>query len=403
MKLSEIWSMVGPVPVLAHRPPAATVDDLHRRARRRLPLPIADYLDGGAEGEVSLRTNTEAFARWAFTPRSVPGVGSVDTSTTVLGTRWSAPIGLSPTGYGRLMHPDGELGVARAATLRGVPYVLSTVATTTIEDVATVCDPRPPWLQLYALRDRAVTEHMVARAHDAGCEVLELAIDTAVSGNRLRDRRNGLSIPPRLDLPTLARIGIHPAYWWAMVTNPALDFAQVRASEHVGTSLDGGSVADITGQFEAGLSWDDVDHLRRIWPGRLLLKGPVGAVDAVRARDAGVDGVHLSNHGGRQLDRSVPPLVLVPEVRAAAGEDFTILVDSGVRTGADVAIAIALGADAAFVGRPYLWGLASDGAAGVLRVIDILTEELTRTLHLLGVPDVASLRAGGPDLVRAVP
>jgi L-lactate dehydrogenase (cytochrome) len=376
-----------------------TVQDFHRRARRRLPTPIADYLDGGADAERSLHENRRAFRDYDLVPRVLQDVSETSTSTTLFGVEHAAPLGLAPTGYTRLLSPAGEIGVATAAARRRVPYAISTVSTTTLEDVARASGT-PPWFQLYLLKDRGVTRDMVARAAASGCPVLEIAVDTAVSGNRLRDRRNGLTIPPRLDASTLAQIGVKPAYWAGMLAGPSLEFANVAASQHAGAGISGGSIAAITSQFDPTVGWDDIAGIRDLWPGTLLLKGPIGAEDALTAKSLGVDGVHLSNHGGRQLDGAIAPIRLVPEVRAAAGDDFGILVDSGVRTGSDIAMALCLGADAAFIGRPYLWALVASGGRGVERVIDILTDELRRTMQLLGASSVADLRRDGHDLVR---
>uniref|UniRef100_UPI003D7DA848 alpha-hydroxy acid oxidase n=1 Tax=Kineococcus sp. SYSU DK003 TaxID=3383124 RepID=UPI003D7DA848 len=306
----------------------------------------------------------------------------------------AAPLGLPPSGYTRMIAARGEPAVAAAAAAAGLPYTLSTMATTSLEDLAAQVPHGERWFQLYVWKDRRLTEQLVRRAADAGYGVLEVAIDTAVSGYRVRDVRNGFTIPPALTLGSLLDIGTRPAYWSAMLRNPALTFANVSSG---GTS--GYTIENITQQFDPAVTWDDVARIRDVWGGKLVVKGPVSARDAVRARELGLDGVHLSNHGGRQLDRAVAPVDLVAGVRAAVGEDFTVLVDSGVRHGADVATAIALGADACLVGRPYLWALAAAGGEGVSRVLQLLTDQLRRTLQLLGVTTVEQLRREGPDLL----
>lgn len=398
MKLSEALDFVG----LPRARPAGrhsgwhTVGDVHRAARRALPRGISDYIDGGADAEVSVTANEEVFRALRWLPDSLVPADAVDTATELAGEPWTLPIGLAPTGYTRMIHPRGEYAVAAAASTAYVPYVLSTVATTTIEDVTRAS--RAPWSQLYAMRDRTVTDDLVRRAADAGSPVLEIAIDTAVAGNRVRDRRNGLTIPPRMTSQTILGIAIKPRYWVGMLTGESFDFAQVKASDHAG-SLPGGSIADITGAFDAALDWDEIARIRALWPRTLLLKGPIGRADVARARDLGVDGVHLSNHGGRQLDRTVAPIELVAGAREALGPDGLVVVDSGVRSGSDVAFAIALGADAAFLGRPYLWALAAGGEEGVLRLLEILRAELARTMALIGTPTVAALRERGAHLI----
>ena len=405
MKPREIFELIGRAPTgLSHSENALqntlTTADFRLQAKRRLPRPVFDYLEGGADSESSLQSNRDAFSKYFFVPSALKDVSKTDTSCEVLGAAASAPLGLAPTGYTRLLSQAGERGAALAAAQKSVPYVLSTVATTSLEDVIKFTGT-PPMLQLYILKDRAITRDMMSRATANGVTMLEIAVDTAVSGNRIRDRRNGLTIPPRLDLRALAQIALKPRYWAGMVLNPALEFANVKPSIGAGGGLGGGSISEITSQFDPAVTWDDIAEIRNQWPGTLLLKGPLSGVDAAKARSMGVDGVHLSNHGGRQLDHSIPPLELVAEVRAATDSSFTIIVDSGVRSGSDIALALCLGADAAFVGRPYVWALVSAGTTGVSRMIDILTDELTRTMQLLGVTSIAELKTSGRELIRA--
>jgi L-lactate dehydrogenase (cytochrome) len=295
-----------------------------------------------------------------------------------------------------MINPLGEPAVARAAANAAIPYALSTMASTSLEDLASApgVDAGDLWFQLYVWKDRALTMELVRRAEHSGYRVLEVAVDTAVSGNRVRDVRNGLTIPPALTLGSILDIGRKPNYWVGMLASPALEFANVSTSA-------GGSytVENISGQFDPAVTWDDLKRLREAWPGKLVIKGPIGAADAKRAQALGIDGVHLSNHGGRQLDRSIAPADLIRPVREAVGDDFGILVDSGVRHGSDIATAIALGADACFVGRPYLWGLVAGGQAGVEHVAGLLSSQFRRTLQLLGMPSVDELRLAGPGLL----
>lgn len=374
-----------------------SIDDVRLAAKRRLPRPIFDYVDGGADGEDSLRNNAEALARYRYQPRVLTDVGAPDISGTILGRKTSVPLGFAPTGYTKMIDPRGEPAVARAAAEAGIPYVLSTMASTSMEDLAGTggVNSEDLWFQLYVWKDRDLTLDLVRRAAESGYRVLEVAVDTAVAGNRLRDVRNGLTIPPALSLGSLLDIGRRPGYWAGMLAGPALEFANVEGS------ADGYSIENISRQFDPGVTWEDLETLREAWPGQLVLKGPVGAADAKRAQALGVDGVHLSNHGGRQLDRTLAPVDLVRPVRAAVGEDFAILVDSGIRHGSDVATAIALGADACMVGRAYLWGLVAGGQEGVEHVAGLLTDEFRRTLQLLGMASVDELRAAGPGILAA--
>lgn len=378
---------------------AHTTEDFRLLARRALPRSVFDYVDGGADEEASLRANVEAFRRRRFVPRSLVDVSAPDLGCKILGRAVSAPLGLAPTGYTRMISTAGEPAVVTAAAAAGLPYVLSTMATTSLEDLAAAAPTAERWFQLYVWKDRALTGRLVRRAAEAGYSVLEIAVDTAVSGFRVRDVRNGLTIPPALTLAGLVDIGMRPGYWTSMLRHPALRFANVGSDGTDGSS--GYTIENITSQFDPAVTWDDVARIRDQWPGRLVIKGPIGERDAVRARELGLDGVHLSNHGGRQLDRCIAPVDLVPRVRSAVGEDFSVLVDSGVRHGADIATALALGADACFVGRPYLWALAAGGHQGVARLLRILTDQLRRTMQLLGVTSIEQLRREGPALIVA--
>jgi L-lactate dehydrogenase (cytochrome) len=272
------------------------------------------------------------------------------------------------------------------------------MASTSLEALASGpgVDTGDLWFQLYVWKDRALTMELVKRADHSGYRVLEVAVDTAVSGNRVRDARNGLTIPPALTLGSILDIARKPNYWAGMLASPALEFANVSAGGSGGYTIE-----NIGGQFDAAVTWEDLELLREAWPGKMVIKGPIGAVDAKRAQALGVDGVHLSNHGGRQLDRTIAPADLIRSVREAVGDDFGILVDSGVRHGSDIATAIALGADACFVGRPYLWGLVAGGQDGVEHVARLLSSQFRRTLQLLGMASIDELRNAGPGLLLA--
>jgi L-lactate dehydrogenase (cytochrome) len=371
------------------------IGDLRSAARRVLPRSVFDYVDGGADEELSLAANTDAFRAYRLAPRALRDVSTVSLATCVLGTSLGAPIGLAPTGYTRIVSPAGEVAVARAAAAHGVPYVLSTVGTTSIEDFAAIDHPAL-WFQLYILRDRGLTWSLVERAAAAGLGVLEVTVDTAVTGARLRDVRNGFTIPPTLTLATLADIAVHLGYWTAMVTHEAPGFVNIAAPGATGPA----DLADVSALFDPALTWDDVAELRTRWPGRLLVKGPLGPADAQRALSAGADGIHLSNHGGRQLDRVIAPVELIRPVREHIGPDPVIVADSGIRHGADALVALARGADLCMVGRAYLYGLAAGGEAGVSRALDMLLGQLRRTMQLSGVRTLAELRDNADDIVR---
>jgi L-lactate dehydrogenase (cytochrome) len=374
------------------------VSDLRRAAKRRIPRPVFDYVDGAADEEIASAANTAAFRSWRFLPRVLAGVASAETAAPVFGTTLPVPLLLGPAGYTRMMHPDGEIGAARSALRHGIPYTLSTMASTGIEELrAGVAGAAPDgdgdlWFQLYLTKSRPQAFDLVARAADNGFSTLVVTVDTIVAGNRVRDLRNGLSIPPALTLSTVASVAMKPSYWYHLLAGPALDYANFagRAPTTVMKTAD---------FFDADLNWSDISDLRSRWAGKLLLKGPVGPADARRALELGVDGVQLSNHGGRQLDRTVAPVDLIAPVREAVGPSFTVLVDSGVRHGADVAVAMALGADAAVLGRAYLYGLMVGGEAGVDRALDLLSRQFLSTMQFLGVTSVTELRKHGRDLI----
>ena len=396
MRPSEIRQLIRMKPVeldATRRRLAAChdIDDLRTMGRRLIPRPVFDYVDGGADEEVSLAGNVRAFRRWRFQPRALPEVVTVDTSARLLDRDLPLPLALAPTGYTRMMHPDGEIGAARAAERHGLPYALSTMATTTIEALAASAQP-DLWFQLYIQRDTGMNKDLVDRAATAGYRVLMITVDTIVTGRRIRDRRNGLVIPPELTVKSLASIAAKPGYWVRMLRSDPINFANFAGQR--------GVTIHSTGElFNPAASWDDIAMLRDRWPGKLMLKGPISPSDARRAVSLGVDGLQLSNHGGRQLDRAVAPVDLIAPVREAVGPGVSLVVDSGVRHGSDIAVALALGADACSIGRAYMYGLMAGGEAGIDKAIDILTDQFNRTLHLLGVRSAAELRAHGRELL----
>jgi L-lactate dehydrogenase (cytochrome) len=401
MKLGEIRRLLaieGPEwhPVRRRLRRCHQIADLRALARRRTPRVVFDYVEGGADEELSLTRNVEAFRQWELVPGIPRDVSDADATASLLGARIALPLLCSATGYSRMMHSEGELAVARGAARAELPYCLSTVASTSIEDVAGTRHPNL-WFQLYVWRDREMTRELVRRAWAAGYRVLEVSVDVPVSGYRIRDVRNGLTIPPRLTPAALASILRRPGYWLDALRHPAITFANAPPSLEAGGGV---TIENMSAQFDPRLTWDDVAVLRAQWPGSLVVKGALGPEGALAALAAGADGVHLSNHGGRQLDRVVPPIELLPDVREAVGEEATIIVDSGIRHGTDIAVAIALGADAAAIGRAYLYGLMVAGQAGVERALALLAAEFKRTMQLLGVVSVAELRSEGAGLLQ---
>jgi L-lactate dehydrogenase (cytochrome) len=371
---------------------ALTIYDLRDIARRRTPRAAFDYTDGAADAEISLGRARQAFEDVEFHPSILKDVSAVDTSTTVFGGPAALPFGIAPTGFTRLMQTEGETAGAGAAAAAGIPFSLSTLGTTSIEDVKAANPNGRNWFQLYVMRDREVSFDLVRRAAAAGFDTLFFTVDAPVAGARLRDKRNGFSIPPEITLGTVLDAIPRPWWWWDFLTTPKLEFASLTST--------GGTVGELLdAAMDPTISFRDLDVIRELWPGKLVIKGVQNVEDCRVLADLGVDGIVLSNHGGRQLDRTTAPVDLLPGVRAALGPDVPLLVDSGVRHGADIAVALALGADAVGIGRAYLYGLMAGGEAGVDKVIEILAAEFTRTLHLLGVHDAAELRTAGRELL----
>jgi L-lactate dehydrogenase (cytochrome) len=363
----------------------ASIPDLRRLARRRAPRAVFDYTDGAAGEELSLRRSREAYARVEFQPRVLQDVSVVDTSTTVLGRRADLPLMFAPTGFTRMMHTDGESAVARVAARTGIPYALSTMGTTSIERLAAAAPDGRRWFQLYLWRDREASRDFVVRARESGYEALVLTVDTPVAGARLRDVRNGLTIPPSLSLRTFAEGALHPGWWLDLLTTEPLEFASLHRFE--------GTVAELVGMmFDPAATIGDLSWLRSVWDGPLVVKGIQTVADARAVVDAGADAVIVSNHGGRQLDRAPTPLEALPAVVDAVGDRAEVYVDGGILSGSDVVAAVASGARAALVGRAYLYGLMAGGERGVQRAADILREEVAGTLALLGVTRVSDLR-----------
>ena len=376
---------------------AASVEDLRRIARRRLPGGVFDYIDGGAEDERTLAANQAAFAATTWRPRVLRGIDEVDVTSTLLGRPLAYPLVLAPTGFTRIADPDGELAVARAAARAGLPYTLSTLGTRSIEEVRAVSDGRL-WFQVYAWRDRGLVKEMVDKAAAARYEALALTVDTAVLGRRERDVRRGFSLPPAIGPGTIVDGARHPGWTWSFVRSEPIRFANVAGGEG-GDGASPVTLSDYIGtQFDPALSWADVDWLRSIWHGPIVLKGVQTVEDAVLAADAGVDAIALSNHGGRQLDGAPAAFDLVAPVADAVGGRTEIICDGGVRRGGDIAKAVAAGATAAMAGRAYLYALGAAGERGVDRVLEWFRADIVRTMSLVGAGTVTELDRSLIDL-----
>lgn len=375
---------------------AYSIADLRIQARRRLPRPIFDYIDGGADDERALANNAGAFGRYDIVPDVLNDVSTIRTASTLFGQPVSTPLMLAPTGLTRMFHPAAEDAVARAAARHGLAYALSTMGTTRIEEWASAF-PGPRIFQIYVFRDRGLTTEFVQRCKAAGVHGLALTVDTPVAGNRERDHRNGLSLPPRLTLASLAHFAMHPGWSLPALTGSKFDLANV--SHRVDAlSRRSMSLFDYIGsQFDRSVTWKDVEWLAAEWGGPLSIKGVMTPEDARRAVDCGASGVMLSNHGGRQLDDAPAPVDQIAAVRERLGDGPEIICDGGVRRGSDLFKALALGANGVSIGRPYLYGLAAGGEAGVDRALGLLRAEFERTLTLAGVNDIAAI---GPRHVR---
>ncbi|MGC8481469.1 MAG: alpha-hydroxy acid oxidase, partial [Acidimicrobiales bacterium] len=302
----------------------------------------------------------------------------------IFGGTSSLPFGIAPTGFTRLMHTEGEIAGARAAANAGIPFSLSTLGTTAIETVRATAPHARQWFQLYVMRDRSISFALVERARDAGFDTLMFTVDAPVAGARLRDSRNGFSIPPQLSLTTLANAALRPNWWWDFLTTPTLEFASLTST--------GGTVGQLLdAAMDPTVSFDDLATIRAMWPGKFVIKGVQSVEDAVHLARLGVDGIILSNHGGRQLDRAPVPFLLLPEVVREVGSDVEIVIDTGITHGADIVAAIALGASFTLIGRAYLYGLMAGGQRGVERAITILADQIERTMKLLGVASLSEL------------
>jgi L-lactate dehydrogenase (cytochrome) len=368
---------------------AINIDDLRTLARKRLPRAVFEFIDGGALDEITLRANRDDFQKMRFMPRVLTDIEARNQSVELFGRRYDAPIILAPTGLAGLLSRRGELGAVRAASRINVPYCLSTMATCSIEEIAAEVDV-PNWFQLYVLRDRELTKTFIERARDARCSALVLTVDTKVQGPRERDMRNGFTVPPRFTPATLLDFAMHWRWLFDVALGPKIKFRNF-----VDTGVDADNAVTITqfiaGQYDLSVSWRDVEWFKSQWGGPVLLKGLLSPTDALHAIDSGIDGIIVSNHGGRQLDGAISAIAALPAMADAVAGRIPLILDGGVRRGSDVIKAIASGATACMVGRAWLYGLAAGGESGVERALNILRDEIDVSLALLGCSDLSQL------------
>ncbi len=366
---------------------ALTIYDLRDIAHRRTPQAPFDYTDGSADQEISLARARQAFEDIEFQPRILRDVSDLDLSSTVLGKKVAMPFGIAPTGFTRMMHAEGEIAGSQAAEAAGIPFSLSTMGTRSIEEVAAAAPNGRNWFQLYMWKDREKSMALVERAQAAGFDTLLLTVDVPVAGARLRDKRNGMTIPPALTLKTITNALPRPEWWINFLTTEPLAFASLGSWN--------GTVAELLDQmFDPTVTFEDLKWIRTQWKGNLVVKGIQNVEDAKLAVKAGADAVILSNHGGRQLDRAPIPFHLLPETVREIGKDAEVHVDTGIMHGQDIVACIAKGAKFTLIGRAYLYGLMAGGREGVDKTIDILGTQMTRTMKLLGARSLEELEPG---------
>ncbi|MFC9933991.1 alpha-hydroxy-acid oxidizing protein [Glutamicibacter sp. NPDC127525] len=363
---------------------AADIWDLRKIAKRRTPAAAFDYVDGAAGREITATRARAVFDSVELLPRILHGTAQSDLSTTIAGAPSALPFGIAPTGFTRFMHSEGEIGGSRAAQKAGIPFSLSTMGTRSIEEVAEAAPEGRKWFQLYLWKDREKSRALVERAAAAGYDTLLVTVDTPVAGQRHRDTRNGMKIPPELTVKTVLDASYRPEWWYNFLTTDSLKFASLSD-----TSADLPTI--INSMFDSSLDFEDLKWIRELWKGQLFVKGVLTSEDAAKAQAAGADGLVVSNHGGRQLDRAPIAFEALGEVRAEVGEDMEIIMDSGIMSGADIVAALCAGADFVLIGRAYLYGLMAGGEEGVSRAIELLAKEVEVTMQLMGAASIWDL------------
>lgn len=369
---------------------AADIWDLRKIAKRRTPTSAFDYVDGAAGREITASRAREVFDSVELLPRILHGTAHSDLSTTIAGGESALPFGIAPTGFTRFMQSEGEIGGSKAAAKAGIPFSLSTMGTRSIEEVAQAAPEGRKWFQLYLWKDREKSKALVERAAAAGYDTLLVTVDTPVAGQRLRDTRNGMKIPPELTLKTVLDASYRPEWWFNFLTTDSLKFASLSD-----TSADLPTI--INSMFDSSLDFEDLKWIRKLWKGKLFVKGVLTTEDAAKSKAAGADGLVVSNHGGRQLDRAPIAFEALQEVRAEVGEDMEIIMDSGIMSGADIVASLCAGADFVLIGRAYLYGLMAGGEQGVSRAIELLAKEVEVNMQLMGAATIKDLT---PDLIR---
>jgi L-lactate dehydrogenase (cytochrome) len=366
------------------------IDDFRRLAKRRLPSPIFNFIDGGAEDEVTLRRNTEAFNQVDLIPHTLAGMETVDMSTTVLGQQLKTPLFFSPVAIQRLFHQDGELAAARVAAKYGTLFGVSTMSTTSLEDIAAATQG-PKLFQLYMHRDQGLNRDLVSRCKEAGYQALALTVDTVVSGNRERDRRTGMTTPPKLTLKSLLSFALHPEWTISYFLGTRFELANVAAYVNQGSDI-ASSVQDyINNQMHSNISWADAESVRKDWDGPFAIKGILSVEDAKRAVDIGATAIILSNHGGRQLDAARTPFEALTEIVDGVGDRIEVILDGGIKRGSHVLKALALGARACSGGRFYIFPLAAGGERGIEQAMDLIYNEIYRDMMLMGCKSIKDL------------
>jgi L-lactate dehydrogenase (cytochrome) len=374
------------------------IEDLHQIAQRRVPRAFFDYAESGSYSESTLRANLADLDKVKLRQRVLVNVDARDTSTTICGEKFSVPVVLSPIGMLGMQHGDGEILACRAAHAAGIQFTLSTMSICSIEDVAAAVH-KPFWFQLYVIRDRGFMKDLIARALAAGCSALVLTVDLQVLGQRHRDIKNGLTVPPQIRLKNVLDVATKPVWMWSILKGKRKTFGNLAG--HVKGMDDVTSLSQWTAeQFDPTLNWSDIEFIKSLWPRTLILKGIMDVEDARISAKCGAHGIVCSNHGGRQLDGASSSIAMLPKIADAVGDDIEVLFDGGVRTGMDIERAIALGARGCFVGRSYVWGLGAHGQAGVAKTIDIFKKELDISMALTGVSSIAEI---GPNVLLDPP